>query len=107
MALDGSCRARNDAGVSRRDQKPRRDSSEGIIGGVCAGLGEYFDIDASMIRALFIAAIALSGFGPVLYITLWILLDDSQPGAPLRVCADEDATTVSTETGPPEDLLLV
>jgi phage shock protein C len=107
VALAESWRARNDARVSRRDQKPRRDSSEGIIGGVCAGLGEYFDIDTSIIRALFIAAIALSGFGPVLYVTLWILLDDSQPVAPFRVFADEDATTVSTETGPPEDLLLV
>ena len=32
-----------------------RDSFNGILGGVCSGLGEYFEIDPVIFRLLFIA----------------------------------------------------
>ena len=43
------------------------------IGGVCGGLGEYFNIDSLLIRVGFIAAFFCLGTGVMAYIILWLL----------------------------------
>lgn len=43
------------------------------IGGVCGGLAEYFDIDALLVRLLFVFLFFSLGGGLVLYLLLWIL----------------------------------
>lgn len=51
-------------------------SNNRIISGVCAGLAEYFDLDPTLIRAIY-AALTLftAGFpGILLYIILLIIL---------------------------------
>ena len=50
-------------------------SPEGkILGGVCAGLGDYFQVDPILLRLLFIFLIFGCGWGIILYILLWIIL---------------------------------
>jgi len=50
-------------------------SSEGkILGGVCAGLGDYFQADPILLRLLFIFLALGCGLGLLLYILLWIVL---------------------------------
>lgn len=55
----------------------QRDTDNGILGGVCSGLGEYWNIDPIILRILFILAFA-QGFGTLLYIILWIIIPDKQ-----------------------------
>lgn len=43
------------------------------IAGVCGGLAEYFEVDALLIRVLFLAAILEFGTGLLAYFVLWIL----------------------------------
>ena len=43
------------------------------IGGVCGGLAEYFDIDALLVRLLFVFMFFSFGGGLLLYLLLWIL----------------------------------
>ncbi|MBR5019931.1 MAG: PspC domain-containing protein [Bacteroidales bacterium] len=43
------------------------------LGGVCSGLAAYFDIDVTLIRVLFLAALFCGGFGFWLYIIIWIV----------------------------------
>ncbi len=50
-----------------------RDPDDKVIGGVCSGLGHYFDIEAKWIRVAFILLFVLGGSGFLLYIILWIL----------------------------------
>ena len=50
--------------------------AQGIIGGVCAGLGEYFEVDITLIRALFLVALLGFGSGFLMYIILWIVLPE-------------------------------
>lgn len=62
-----------------------------IIGGVCGGLGEYFDIDPTIVRILFIL---LTGAGIVPYLLLWILLpsqgqESDDPSESIRAGAAE------------------
>jgi len=55
-------------------KKLYRDEQRQSLGGVCAGLADYFDIDVSIIRGLFLLALIFAGSGVLLYIILWIVL---------------------------------
>ncbi len=55
-------------------KKLYRSSRGKILAGVCTGLGEYFEIDPVLIRALFIVALFSGGIGVILYIVLWIIM---------------------------------
>ncbi len=46
------------------------------IFGVCSGLGEYFEIDPTIVRILFLASVLLFGTGVLLYIILAIVMPD-------------------------------
>jgi phage shock protein PspC (stress-responsive transcriptional regulator) len=45
------------------------------IGGVCGGIGEYFDKDPTLIRILCILLILCSfGFGVIAYLAMWLII---------------------------------
>ena len=45
-------------------------SSDKKIFGVCGGLGNYFDVDPTVIRIAFLVAFLFLGAGPILYLVL-------------------------------------
>ena len=51
-----------------------RDKDDKFLGGVCAGLGHFINIDALWIRILWLVLISFFGTGILLYIILWILV---------------------------------
>jgi phage shock protein C len=58
------------------NKKLYRDSSRATLGGVCAGLSDYFAVDLTLIRALFAIAFIIGGSGLLLYVILWIVVPD-------------------------------
>lgn len=46
------------------------------IAGVCGGLGEYFDIDPTIIRLIWLAMIFAVGSGVLAYIIAWIIVPE-------------------------------
>lgn len=54
-----------------------RDGDDKFLGGVCSGIGHYFNIDVIWIRIAFIVLVA-SGFSPLAYIILWVLLPEAK-----------------------------
>jgi len=50
------------------------------IAGVCGGLGEYFDIDPTIIRLALVALVLAGGSGVLAYILAWIIVPE-QPQA--------------------------
>jgi phage shock protein C len=45
------------------------------IGGVCGGLGEFFNVDATIVRVLYILLILFSfGFGILAYLAMWAVI---------------------------------
>lgn len=52
----------------------KRDMKNAILGGVCAGLGNYMGIDPIFIRLLFIFAVLMYGFGILPYLLLWLIV---------------------------------
>lgn len=50
-----------------------RSEDDRILGGVCGGLAEIYDLDPSLIRILTFLLI-LSGVTPVLYLAAWLII---------------------------------
>lgn len=66
------------------DQKTRRlfrDRDSGTIGGVCSGLGHYFDIDVLIFRLIFLVLFLLFGSGILLYIVLMLFIPEAKTTA--------------------------
>ncbi len=55
-----------------------RSRSNRMIGGVCGGLAEYFDVDPTLVRLVF-AVGALLGFGSLIlvYLVMWIVVPEA------------------------------
>ena len=53
-----------------------RSRSDRQIAGVCGGLAEYFAVDATIVRLLFVAFALLGGPGLVLYIIMAIVVPE-------------------------------
>ncbi len=64
---------------SKTSKKLFRDGSDKFLGGVCSGLGYYFNIDSIWVRAFFlILTLAGVGAGLIGYIILWVLLPEAK-----------------------------
>ncbi len=57
----------------RIEKRLFRDEENAILGGVATGFANYFGIDVVVVRALFVLAVFIGGFGVPLYIILWII----------------------------------
>lgn len=71
-----------------------RSYTDKMLGGVCGGLGEYFDIDPVIIRVLFIVAVIFGGGGILAYIILWIVI----PQKPFTIPKFNQQSSNQTET---------
>jgi phage shock protein PspC (stress-responsive transcriptional regulator) len=58
-----------------------RDPDNRIIGGVCAGMGAYWDIDPLILRVIFLALVLAGGLGVLTYLILWIVLPEAKTTA--------------------------
>lgn len=51
-----------------------RSSSDRMIAGVCGGLSDYFGIDTSIFRILFVIFAFIPGPSVLVYLALWVIL---------------------------------
>jgi phage shock protein C len=51
-----------------------RNPNDKLLGGVCSGLSNYFDVDPVIIRLIWAASVIMAGFGFVSYIIAWIVI---------------------------------
>ncbi|HEY2350957.1 MAG TPA: PspC domain-containing protein [Candidatus Acidoferrum sp.] len=66
-----------------------RSSTDKKIAGVCGGLAEYFDLDPTLVRVLWLLLLFFAGTGLLAYLILWIAL----PVAPARIAANSVTVT--------------
>ena len=57
-----------------RTERLRRNPFDESLGGVCSGIGSYFDIDPTLIRILFVVSIIIYGSGLLFYFILWLII---------------------------------
>jgi len=58
-----------------------RDPDNRIIGGVCSGMGAYWNIDPVILRIIFILLILAGGVGVIVYLILYIVLPEAKTTA--------------------------
>ncbi len=54
-----------------------RDENHKLVGGVCSGIANYFDIDIVIVRIIFLVLLFSAGIGFIPYIILWIAVPSS------------------------------
>lgn len=59
--------------MSIDNKKLYRSRSKRMVGGVCGGLGEFFAIDPTLVRLVFVFGV-IFGFGSMLFVYLAMLL---------------------------------
>jgi phage shock protein PspC (stress-responsive transcriptional regulator) len=63
-----------------------RSSAHGTIGGVCAGLAEYLEVDVVLVRAAWVVFSIVPGAiigGVIAYLAAWLVIPESTEPAPL------------------------
>ena len=55
-------------------RKLYRSKTDRKLAGVCSGPAQYFNVDATLIRVLFVLLAVLGGSGLVLYVAMWIIV---------------------------------
>src|SRR5690606_24047162 len=55
-------------------KKLMRDMDDRIFGGVCSGLGHYFNLESKWIRIIFVLFFLFGGSGVLLYVVLWAVM---------------------------------
>ena len=63
-------------------RKLYRSQTHRMVAGVAGGLGEYFNVDPTLIRVLFIALAVAGGAGLVMYVAMWIIVPEADEEPP-------------------------
>lgn len=58
-----------------------RDADKRMLGGVCSGMGAYWDLDPWILRVIFFALTLAGGLGILTYLILWIVLPEARTTA--------------------------
>lgn len=62
-----------------------------VLGGVCGGIGEYFGVDPTIVRLLWVLFALAGGSGVLAYIIAWVIIPEEPGGkatpkpAPVKV----------------------
>jgi phage shock protein C len=57
-----------------------RSTNDQMIAGVAAGLANYFNVDPTIIRLLFVIAALTGGHGLLVYLILWAVMPEEISG---------------------------
>ena len=63
------------------EKRLQRSRTEKMIGGVCGGIAEYFAVDPTIVRILWVIITLLGGAGLLLYVILWVIMPLQPPAS--------------------------
>jgi phage shock protein PspC (stress-responsive transcriptional regulator)/heme/copper-type cytochrome/quinol oxidase subunit 2 len=63
--------------ASNGSRKLFRDENNKYVGGVCSGLANYFNVDPTIVRVVFLIALFGMGVGFLTYLVLWLAIPSS------------------------------
>ncbi|MBN1485388.1 MAG: PspC domain-containing protein [Chloroflexia bacterium] len=67
-----------------------RSRQERMLCGVCGGLAEYFEIDPTLVRLIFVLATFFNGVGLIVYLVLCLIVPEKGAQAPIAAFAPEE-----------------
>ena len=68
--------------TSLKGRKLYRSQANRMIGGVCGGFAEYFEIDANLVRLVWAAVTLVGGIGLLLYIASLVIIPNNPDQVP-------------------------
>ena len=106
---EASGKAPEDTSGQASDQKMRRrlyrDGDNRVLGGVCSGMGAYFNIDLVIMRLIFALSFFLIGpFNLLLYLILWIAVPKAKTTAQRLEMRGKEATVSNIEKSIREEM---
>jgi phage shock protein C len=94
----------------------RRNKIDGMLGGVCAGIGDWIGMDHGLVRLLFVLSVIFFGFPLFLYFLAWLFISKDNRAPYVRERRERQrahrkakrrspagATAAATATGPEID----
>ena len=87
----------NFSSSSSQTRKLYRDTENGMVGGVLAGLGHYFGIDKVWLRIFLLIMVFAWGTGVLAYIILWIVMPEARTTAEKLEMTGEPVTISNIE----------
>jgi phage shock protein PspC (stress-responsive transcriptional regulator) len=78
---DNSSNSRQDKFSTPGYHRMYRDPDKRMIGGVCAGMGAYWNTDVWIIRFIMLILVFAGGLGLLTYLILWIVLPEAKTTA--------------------------
>lgn len=90
--------------MSENYKRLYRSRNERMIAGVCGGIAEYFNIDPTLVRLLFVFAALAGGPGLIAYLIMLIVVPEEPSASTQTVEAVAQPVVESTpeEASPPE-----
>lgn len=86
-------------GTIKRKRRLYRDPEHRVIGGVCGGLGAYFNMDPVILRIIFVVLLIITSIVPALlaYLVLWIAVPKAVTTAQRLEMRGQEATVKNIE----------
>jgi phage shock protein PspC (stress-responsive transcriptional regulator) len=90
---------KEEASQPESEQKIRRrlyrDGENRVLGGVCSGLGAYFNIDPVILRIIFVLVLFMGGASVPVYLILWIVVPKARTTAQKLEMQGKEATVTN------------
>lgn len=64
--------------MAKKVKRLYRSKNDKVFGGVCAGIGDYFNLDPVLVRLLWVIAALVMGAGILAYIIAWIIIPEKR-----------------------------
>jgi len=101
-------KAQPETATPESDQKIRRrlyrDGDNRVLGGVCSGLGAYFNIDPVILRVIFVLVLFMGGASFLVYLILWIVVPKAKTTAQKLEMRGKEATISNIEKSIKEEV---
>lgn len=79
----------------------RASDERSMIGGVCAGIADYFDIDPTLVRLAFLFIMLARGAGLLAYVIAWVVIPEKPTGSeyssPYKDSSDDSKKKMNKE----------
>lgn len=70
-----------------------------VVGGVAGGLADYFGMDPTIVRLIFVLLVIFGGSGVLLYIILWIILPEKNIYTPVNTYTTNAPPSTGSTSG--------
>jgi phage shock protein C len=79
-------------------KKIYRSKDDYILAGVCSGLAEYFEIDPTLMRVIFVLLFIGGGAGFLIYLVLWLIIP-KEGGKEVKVDREKNIKEFANDLG--------